>query len=123
MAQNLVRGFAVDAKALDELRKPKFSSKYLINNVSQKLIPAVKEWEKKYQPPVIHLGRVLSVGDGIARIYGLKSVQVRARGLGAREAALCTCRAADTPTRLHTMVHVSSLPQRCTMATRCRAGW
>ena len=39
--------------------------------------PAVKEWEKQYQPPVIHLGRVLSVGDGIARVYGLKSVQVR----------------------------------------------
>ena len=39
--------------------------------------PAVKEWEKSYQPPVIHLGRVLSVGDGIARVYGLKSVQVR----------------------------------------------
>jgi F-type H+-transporting ATPase subunit alpha len=36
----------------------------------------VKEWEKQYQPPVIHLGRVLSVGDGIARVYGLKSVQV-----------------------------------------------
>ena len=44
--------------------------------MSQKLIPAVKEWEKQYQPPVIHLGRVLSVGDGIARVYGLKSVQV-----------------------------------------------
>ncbi len=70
------RAFAADAKALDELRKPKFTSKYLINHVSEKLIPAVKEWEKQYQPPVIHLGRVLSVGDGIARIYGLKSVQV-----------------------------------------------
>ncbi|GIL48654.1 hypothetical protein Vafri_5125 [Volvox africanus] len=69
------RAFAADAKALDELRKPKFTSKYLINHVSEKLIPAVKEWEKQYQPPVIHLGRVLSVGDGIARIYGLKSVQ------------------------------------------------
>jgi len=69
------RGFAADAKSLDELRKPKFSSKYLIQHVSQKLIPAVKEWEKSYQPPVIHLGRVLSVGDGIARVYGLKSVQ------------------------------------------------
>ncbi|KAG2496881.1 hypothetical protein HYH03_005280 [Edaphochlamys debaryana] len=69
------RAFASDAKALDELRKPKFTSKYLINHVSEKLIPAVKEWEKAYQPPVIHLGRVLSVGDGIARIYGLKSVQ------------------------------------------------
>lgn len=70
------RAFAADAKALDELRKPKFTSKYLINHVSEKLIPAVKEWEKQYQPPVIHLGRVLSVGDGIARVYGLKSVQV-----------------------------------------------
>lgn len=70
------RAFAADAKSLDELRKPKFSSKYLIQHVSQKLIPAVKEWEKQYQPPVIHLGRVLSVGDGIARVYGLKSVQV-----------------------------------------------
>ncbi|KAG2422090.1 hypothetical protein HXX76_013569 [Chlamydomonas incerta] len=69
------RAFASDAKALDELRKPKFTSKYLINHVSEKLIPAVKEWEKQYQPPVIHLGRVLSVGDGIARVYGLKSVQ------------------------------------------------
>ncbi len=39
----------------------------------------MKEWEKSYQPPVIHLGRVLSVGDGIARVYGLKSVQVRLR--------------------------------------------
>ncbi|KAG1674934.1 hypothetical protein FOA52_014727 [Chlamydomonas sp. UWO 241] len=70
-----IRSFAADAKPLDELRKPKFSSKYLIQHVSQRLIPAVKEWEKSYQPPVIHLGRVLSVGDGIARIYGLKSVQ------------------------------------------------
>ncbi|GFR46733.1 hypothetical protein Agub_g8356 [Astrephomene gubernaculifera] len=69
------RAFASDAKALDELRKPKFTSKYLINHVSERLIPAVKEWEKQYQPPVIHLGRVLSVGDGIARVYGLKSVQ------------------------------------------------
>ncbi|KAG2452931.1 hypothetical protein HYH02_002270 [Chlamydomonas schloesseri] len=69
------RAFASDAKALDELRKPKFTSKYLINHVSEKLIPAVKEWEKQYQAPVIHLGRVLSVGDGIARVYGLKSVQ------------------------------------------------
>lgn len=75
MALKLARGFASDAKALDELRKPKFSSKYVIQHVAQKLIPAVKEWEKQYQPPVIHLGRVLSVGDGIARIYGLKSVQ------------------------------------------------
>ena len=39
----------------------------------------VQEWEKSYQPPVIHLGRVLSVGDGIARVYGLRSVQVRRR--------------------------------------------
>jgi len=76
MAQAAVsRGYAADAKALDEMRRPKFSSKYLIQHVSQKLIPAVKEWEKSYQPPVIHLGRVLSVGDGIARVYGLKSVQ------------------------------------------------
>mmetsp|Transcript_17340 Transcript_17340/g.29653 ORF Transcript_17340/g.29653 Transcript_17340/m.29653 type:complete len:561 (-) Transcript_17340:256-1938(-) len=58
-----------------EALKPKFSSKYLIQHVSEKLIPAVKEFEKQYQAPVIHLGRVLSVGDGIARIYGLKSVQ------------------------------------------------
>ncbi|GFH13446.1 ATP synthase subunit alpha, partial [Haematococcus lacustris] len=58
-----------------EALKPKFSSKYLIQHVSQKLIPAVKEFEKSYQPPVTHLGRVLSVGDGIARVYGLKSVQ------------------------------------------------
>jgi F0F1-type ATP synthase alpha subunit len=57
------------------MRRPKFSSKYLINHISNKLIPAVKEWEKSYQPPVIHLGRVLSVGDGIARVYGLRSVQ------------------------------------------------
>ncbi|KIY99795.1 F-type H+-transporting ATPase subunit alpha [Monoraphidium neglectum] len=57
------------------MRKPKFSSKYLIQHISNKLIPAVKEWEKTYQPPVIHLGRVLSVGDGIARVYGLRSVQ------------------------------------------------
>eukprot|EP00798_Chlamydomonas_sp_ICE-L_P022274 gene22274-29349_t len=64
-------GFSSEA----EIRKPKFSSKYLIQHISQKLIPAVKEWEKQYQPPVIHLGRVLSVGDGIARVYGLKSVQ------------------------------------------------
>eukprot|EP00195_Chlamydomonas_chlamydogama_P015240 CAMPEP_0202891444 /NCGR_PEP_ID=MMETSP1392-20130828/1487_1 /ASSEMBLY_ACC=CAM_ASM_000868 /TAXON_ID=225041 /ORGANISM="Chlamydomonas chlamydogama, Strain SAG 11-48b" /LENGTH=576 /DNA_ID=CAMNT_0049575191 /DNA_START=182 /DNA_END=1912 /DNA_ORIENTATION=- len=71
----VLRGFAADAKSVDELRKPKFTSKYLIQHVSQKLIPAVKEWEKQYQPPVIHLGRVLSVGDGIARVYGLKSVQ------------------------------------------------
>jgi F-type H+-transporting ATPase subunit alpha len=68
------RGFAADA-SIDEMRKPKFTSKYLIEHVTSKLIPAVKEWEKQYQPPVIHLGRVLSVGDGIARIYGLKSVQ------------------------------------------------
>lgn len=73
---HLVQGYAADAKSVDEMRKPKFSSKYLIQHVSQKLIPAVKEWEKQYQPPVIHLGRVLSVGDGIARVYGLKSVQV-----------------------------------------------
>jgi F-type H+-transporting ATPase subunit alpha len=39
--------FAADAKSVDELRKPKFSSKYLIQHVSQKLIPAVKEWEKQ----------------------------------------------------------------------------
>jgi len=70
-----VQGFATEAKSLDELRKPKFTSKYLIQHISQRLIPAVKEWEKTYQPPVIHLGRVLSVGDGIARVYGLKSVQ------------------------------------------------
>jgi hypothetical protein len=57
------------------MRRPKFSSKYLIQHISNKLIPAVKEWEKSYQAPVIHLGRVLSVGDGIARIYGLNSVQ------------------------------------------------
>jgi hypothetical protein len=38
-----------------------------------------QEWEKSYQPPVIHLGRVLSVGDGIARVYGLRSVQVGRR--------------------------------------------
>lgn len=69
-----VASYATDA-SLDEMRRPKFSSKYLINHISQKLIPAVKEWEKQYQPPVIHLGRVLSVGDGIARVYGLKSVQ------------------------------------------------
>ncbi len=62
-----------------EALKPKFSSKYLIQHVSEKLIPAVKEFEKQYQAPVIHLGRVLSVGDGIARVYGLKSVQVRGR--------------------------------------------
>ena len=124
--------FAADAKPLDEMRRPKFSSKvraarrgrhplrlprgswaavacrpprrrccaaaapargcsrpaqptpapsaphapqYLIQHISNKLIPAVKEWEKSYQPPVIHLGRVLSVGDGIARVYGLRSVQ------------------------------------------------
>lgn len=60
-----------------EALKPKFSSKYLIEHVSTKLIPAVKEFEKQYQPPVTHLGRVLTVGDGIARVYGLKSVQVR----------------------------------------------
>lgn len=73
--QGALRGYAADAKSLDEMRRPKFSSKYLIQHISQKLIPAVKEWEKAYQPPVIHLGRVLSVGDGIARVYGLKSVQ------------------------------------------------
>lgn len=67
--------FAAEAKPLDEMRRPKFSSKYLIQHISQKLIPAVKEWEKSYQPPIIHLGRVLSVGDGIARVYGLRSVQ------------------------------------------------
>ena len=72
LISQLVRTFAAEAIA-----KPKFTSKYLIDNVKSKLIPAVKEWEKSYQPPVIHLGRVLSVGDGIARIYGLKSVQVR----------------------------------------------
>lgn len=71
-----VARFATEADAsVDELRKPKFSSKYLINHISAKLIPTVKEWEKQYKPPVIHLGRVLSVGDGIARVYGLKSVQ------------------------------------------------
>lgn len=70
-----VSRYAVDAKALDELKRPKFTSKYLIQHVGSKLIPAVKEWEKQYQAPVIHLGRVLSVGDGIARVYGLKSVQ------------------------------------------------
>lgn len=75
LPQVLARNFASDSKSLDELRRPKFSSKYLIQHVSNKLIPAVKEWEKSYQPPVIHLGRVLSVGDGIARVYGLKSVQ------------------------------------------------
>lgn len=75
----VARAYASDSKGLDELRKPKFTSKYLIQHVSEKLIPAVKEWEKQYQAPVIHLGRVLSVGDGIARIYGLKSVQVPAR--------------------------------------------
>ncbi|GBF89173.1 ATP synthase F1 subunit alpha, mitochondrial [Raphidocelis subcapitata] len=73
-AQQVAR-FAAEAKPLDEMRRPKFSSKYLINHISNKLIPAVKEWEKSYQPPVIHLGRVLSVGDGIARVYGLRSVQ------------------------------------------------
>ncbi len=71
-----VRAFASEAL------KPKFTSKYLIQHVSEKLIPAVKEFEKQYQAPVIHLGRVLSVGDGIARIYGLKSVQVRAGATG-----------------------------------------
>ncbi|WIA29192.1 hypothetical protein OEZ86_011703 [Tetradesmus obliquus] len=70
-----IRGFAAEAKPLDEMRRPKFSSKYLIQHISTKLIPAVKEWEKSYQPPIIHLGRVLSVGDGIARVYGLRSVQ------------------------------------------------
>jgi proton translocating ATP synthase F1 alpha subunit len=69
------QALATDAKSIDELRKPKFSSKYLIQHIQQRLIPAVKEWESSYQAPVIHLGRVLSVGDGIARIYGLKSVQ------------------------------------------------
>jgi F-type H+-transporting ATPase subunit alpha len=64
----LLQGFAAEAKPLDEMRRPKFSSKYLIQHISQKLIPAVKEWEKSYQPPIIHLGRVLSVGDGIARV-------------------------------------------------------
>ena len=63
-----------------EALKPKFSSKYLIEHVSSRLIPAVKEFEKQYQPPVTHLGRVLTVGDGIARVYGLKSVQVGALG-------------------------------------------
>lgn len=43
-------------------------------------LPRLQEFEKQYQPPVIHLGRVLSVGDGIARVYGLKSVQVRTIG-------------------------------------------
>ena len=71
----LLQSFAAEAKPLDEMRRPKFSSKYLIQHISQKLIPAVKEWEKSYQPPIIHLGRVLSVGDGIARVYGLRSVQ------------------------------------------------
>lgn len=33
-----VRSFAADAKPLDELRKPKFSSKYLIQHVSQRLM-------------------------------------------------------------------------------------
>ena len=28
------------------MRRPKFSSKYLIQHISNKLIPAVKEWEK-----------------------------------------------------------------------------
>ena len=37
-----VRAFAADSKSLDELRKPKFTSKYLINHVSEKLIPAVR---------------------------------------------------------------------------------
>jgi F-type H+-transporting ATPase subunit alpha len=37
-----VRAYAADAKSLDELRKPKFTSKYLINHVSEKLIPAVR---------------------------------------------------------------------------------
>jgi F-type H+-transporting ATPase subunit alpha len=58
------------------MRRPKFTSKYLIEHISSKLIPAVKQWEQSYQPPVIHLGRVLSVGDGIARVYGLRNVQV-----------------------------------------------
>jgi F0F1-type ATP synthase alpha subunit len=71
----LPQTYAADSKALDEMRRPKFSSKYLIEHISNKLIPAVKEWEKSYQPPVIHLGRVLSVGDGIARVYGLRDVQ------------------------------------------------
>jgi F-type H+-transporting ATPase subunit alpha len=33
-----LRSFAADAKSLDELRKPKFSSKYLIQHVSQRLM-------------------------------------------------------------------------------------
>ena len=90
----MIRAYAADGKALDELRKPKFTSKYLIQHVSEKLIPAVKEWEKQYQPPVIHLGRVLSVGDGIARIYGLKSVQVR---LAVFVAGRCAPRPAAAP--------------------------
>eukprot|EP00877_Chromochloris_zofingiensis_P000209 jgi/Chrzof1/10189/Cz04g32030.t1_ATPA2 len=75
ITQHLLKGFASDAKSLEEMRRPKLSSKYLIEHISNKLIPAVKEWEKSYQPPVTHLGRVLSVGDGIARVYGLRSVQ------------------------------------------------
>jgi len=74
-AAAFARGFAAEAKALDEMRRPKFTSKYLIEHISSKLIPAVKQWEQSYQPPVIHLGRVLSVGDGIARVYGLRNVQ------------------------------------------------
>ena len=64
------------------MRRPKFTSKYLIEHISSKLIPAVKQWEQSYQPPVIHLGRVLSVGDGIARVYGLRNVQVSDWGYG-----------------------------------------
>jgi hypothetical protein len=40
-------------------------------------LPGVCSPTNAQQAPVIHLGRVLSVGDGIARVYGLKSVQVR----------------------------------------------
>lgn len=49
----------------------------------------MQEFEKQYQPPVIHLGRVLSVGDGIARVYGLKSVQVRSFASGQTSAIFC----------------------------------
>jgi F-type H+-transporting ATPase subunit alpha len=67
------------------MRRPKFTSKYLIEHISSKLIPAVKQWEQSYQPPVIHLGRVLSVGDGIARVYGLHNdVQVSGWGIAGR---------------------------------------
>ena len=89
------RGYAADAKALDEMRRPKFSSKYLIQHVSQKLIPAVKEWEKSYQ------ARPWLRGCGGAIFVCMRPRRAVFSGLSAAEGAATAtspnCTATDAP--------------------------